>query len=62
VRSAARHIEERRRENRATAYLDTEDNEAHAPGQLCERCGARLTPSQDARLRAGGHWVHQVCP
>lgn len=39
-----------------------EDHEAHAPGQTCERCGAVITASQDARLLPDGHWVHEVCP
>jgi hypothetical protein len=38
------------------------DNEAHAPGQVCARCGAGITPGQDARRRADGRWVHEVCP
>jgi hypothetical protein len=52
----------RDREDRELAYLDPEDNEAHAPGQVCERCGAVITASQDVRLRADGRWVHEVCP
>ncbi len=24
-----------------------DDNEAHAPGQVCQRCGAVITPGQD---------------
>jgi hypothetical protein len=39
-----------------------DDNEAHAPGQVCQRCGAVITPGQDARRRADGKWVHEVCP
>lgn len=39
-----------------------EDNEAHAPGKVCERCGAVIAPGQDARLRPDGHWVHEICP
>ena len=27
-----------------------EDNEAHAPGKICERCGQALAAGQDARL------------
>jgi hypothetical protein len=39
-----------------------EGNEAHAPGAICGRCGAKIEPGQDARRRADGTWVHEVCP
>jgi len=39
-----------------------DDNEAHAPGQVCARCGAVITPGQDVRRRADGEWMHEVCP
>jgi len=57
-----REIQERYREDRELTYLDPEDNEAHAPGQVCARCGAVITAGQDVRLRADGRWVHDVCP
>ena len=57
-----REIEERDREDRELAYLDPEDNEARAPGQVCARCGKVMTAGQDARLRADGRWVHEECP
>ena len=57
-----REIMEHDREDQELEYLDPEDNEAHAPGQVCERCGAVITAGQDARLRADGRWVHEVCP
>jgi hypothetical protein len=38
------------------------DNEAHAPGETCEICGAPITPGQDVRRRADGRWMHEVCP
>jgi hypothetical protein len=57
-----REIMEHDREDREVEYLDPEDNEAHAPGQVCGRCGAVITAGQDARLRADGRWVHEVCP
>ncbi len=43
-------------------YLDPESNEAHAPGKVCERCGAVITATEDARLLPDGHWIHEVCP
>jgi hypothetical protein len=39
-----------------------EDNELHAPGKVCARCGADITDGQDVRRRADGRWVHEVCP
>jgi hypothetical protein len=41
---------------------DPEDNELHAPGQVCQRCGTVITATQDVRLLPDGHWVHEVCP
>jgi hypothetical protein len=57
-----REMEEREREDRELEYLNPEDNEAHAAGQVCARCGAVITAGQDVRLRADGRWVHEVCP
>jgi len=59
---AEREIEEHAREEAELEYLEPEDNEAHAPGKVCERCGAAITASQDARRLPDGHWVHEVCP
>jgi hypothetical protein len=60
--SPDREIAERDREEREADFLDPEANEAHAPGQVCARCGAVITAGQDARLRADGRWMHEVCP
>jgi hypothetical protein len=58
-----REIAEERQQEREAFFLDAEANEAHAPaGQICERCGQPITADQDARLRADGGWVHEVCP
>jgi hypothetical protein len=58
-----REIAEFRQQEREALYLDAESNEAHAPaGTVCERCGTPITADQDARLRADGGWVHEVCP
>jgi hypothetical protein len=57
-----REVQEHNRAERELQYLDAEDNEAHASGKVCGRCGAVITANQDARLRADGHWVHEVCP
>ena len=42
--------------------LASDDNEAHAPGQVCALCGAVITSGQEVRRRADGRWVHEVCP
>lgn len=57
-----REMEERDREDRELEYLNPEDNEAHAPGQVCARCGAVITAGQDVRLQEDGRWMHEVCP
>ena len=51
--SPEREIRERAREERELEYLD-EDNEAHAAGQVCARCGAVITAGQDTRRRSDG--------
>jgi hypothetical protein len=56
-----RIIRERDYDEQELAYNNPEDNEAHAPGQVCARCGQVITAGQDARLGANG-WVHEVCP
>ena len=55
-------VEEHDREDRELEYLEPEDNEAHAAGKVCQRCGAVITAGQDVRLLADGHWAHEVCP
>lgn len=57
-----REMDERKRAERESAYLEPEDNEAHAPGKVCERCGAVITASQDVRRLADGNWIHEACP
>ena len=54
-------------EHRAAGHHDQDsagwnDNEAHAPGNVCPRCGTVITPGQDVRRRADGKWIHEVCP
>ena len=39
-----------------------DDNELHAPGKICARCGAEIASGQDARRRLDGQWVHEICP
>jgi formylmethanofuran dehydrogenase subunit E len=59
---AEREIQEHAREELEVDDLDPESNEAHAAGQVCERCGEVITATQDARLLPDGHWQHEVCP
>ncbi len=39
-----------------------DDNELHAPGEVCAKCGAEITPGQDVRRRLDGQWIHEICP
>ena len=40
-----------------------DDNQAHAGGADCARCGRPIQDSDGARRRADtGEWVHDVCP
>jgi hypothetical protein len=57
-----REIEEQGRAERESVYLEPEDNEAHAPGKVCELCGAVITATQDVRRLPDGNWIHEVCP
>jgi hypothetical protein len=51
---------EERREHRERLIYD--DNDATAPGKICELCGSEITAGQAARLRADGWWIHEACP
>jgi hypothetical protein len=57
-----REIQERKLEERELLYLDPEENELRAPGQICERCGQIITATQDVRRLLDGHFIHEVCP
>jgi hypothetical protein len=57
-----REVSDHEREERELLRLDPEDNELHAAGQVCERCGQVITAAQDVRRLADGHFVHEVCP
>jgi len=54
------------RQEHATGHRDEDDstwsdNEAHAPGKVCELCGAFITSGQEARRRGDGEWMHEGC-
>ncbi|HUD39960.1 MAG TPA: hypothetical protein VMR14_23925 [Streptosporangiaceae bacterium] len=38
------------------------DNEAHAPGRICAKCGHLIEAAQPARKRRESDWVHETCP
>ena len=57
-----RELYEHEAGERAVDRLDPEDNELHAPGQVCERCGTVISAMQEARRLPDGRWVHEVCP
>jgi hypothetical protein len=42
--------------------VQPEDNELHAAGQVCARCGKVITAREDVRRGADGHFVHETCP
>jgi hypothetical protein len=49
-----------RQEHRSRLSYD--ENDATAPGKVCELCGSVITAGQQARLRADGGWIHEACP
>jgi hypothetical protein len=55
-------VHEREIEASERTYVDFEDNELRAPGEVCERCGAVITATQDVRRLPDGRFVHEVCP
>jgi hypothetical protein len=57
-----RELYEHEAAERELDYVDPEDNELHAPGQVCQRCGTVISALQEARRLPDGHWVHEVCP
>jgi hypothetical protein len=57
-----RELYEHEAGERQVDYPGLEDNELHIQGQVCERCGAAISATQEARLRLDGKWVHEVCP
>lgn len=42
--------------------MPIDDNEAHAVGATCQRCGQPIGRGQTARLRGESDWIHDVCP
>jgi len=46
-------------ETRGEAGL--EENELHADGQMCARCGRAIAPGDEVRRTASGAWQHEYC-
>jgi hypothetical protein len=57
-----REVQERERQDEEAEFIDAESNEAHAAGQVCERCGQVISALQDVRRRPDGQWAHEECP
>jgi hypothetical protein len=57
-----RELYEHEAGEREVNYLDPEDNELHAPGQICQRCGTEIAALQEVRRLPDGQWIHEVCP
>jgi hypothetical protein len=41
---------------------DFEENQLHAAGQTCVRCGRPIAPGDEVRRTASGGCQHEVCP
>jgi hypothetical protein len=57
-----REMEQQGRQAREVEFPGSAGHEAHAPGRVCERCGAVITDGQDARRLTDGRWIHEACP
>jgi hypothetical protein len=57
-----RELYEHEAEEQEVGRLGPEDNELHASGQVCARCGTVINATQDVRRLLDGGWVHEVCP
>ena len=40
---------------------DFEENELHADGQTCARCGRAIAPGEEVRRTASGGYQHEYC-
>jgi hypothetical protein len=49
-------------EHETYGEADFEENELHAAGQTCTRCGRPIAPGADVRRTASGGYQHEVCP
>ena len=49
-------------EHETDVNVDFEENELHAAGQTCTRCGRAIGPGDIVRRTASGGYQHEVCP
>ena len=49
-------------EHETYGEADFEENELHAAGQTCARCGRAIGPGDVVRRTANGGSQHEVCP
>jgi hypothetical protein len=49
-------------EHETYGETDFEENELHADGQMCARCGRAIAPGDEVRRTASGGYQHEVCP
>ena len=49
-------------EHETYGHTDFEENELHAEGQTCPRCGRAIAPGDEVRRTASGGYQHEVCP
>ncbi|MBV8431913.1 MAG: hypothetical protein JO244_12150 [Solirubrobacterales bacterium] len=57
-----RELYEHEAGEREVHYGGVEGNELHVQGQVCQRCGAPITATQEARRHLDGSWAHEICP
>ena len=48
-------------EHETRAGEDLEDNQLHAAGQTCVRCGKAIGPGDEVRRIASGGYQHEFC-
>jgi hypothetical protein len=49
-------------EHETYGEAEFEENELHAAGQTCTRCGRPIAPGDEVRRTASGGYQHEVCP
>ncbi len=48
-------------EHETYGATDFEENELHADGQMCARCGRAIAPGDEVRRTASGGYQHEYC-
>jgi hypothetical protein len=60
--ASERHSQDRQEARERNQNEVADDNEATAPGKVCQLCGAVISAGQEARRRVSGEWIHEACP